>query len=52
MRIKVSDYVLNNGKLYNKMVLTCRKKDCPNYGKDVKTIYNALDVSEDPEATE
>ncbi len=51
MRIKNSDYVLNEGKLFNKMVLTCRKKDCPNFGKDVKTIYSPLDVREDPEAT-
>jgi hypothetical protein len=51
MRMKNSDYVLNEGKLFNKMVLTCRKKDCPNFGKDVKTIYSPLDVREDPEAT-
>jgi len=52
MRIKYSDYVLNEGKLFNKMVLTCRKKDCPNFGKEVKTIYNPLDVVNDPEAKE
>lgn len=50
MRIKSSGYVLNDGKLFKKQVLTCRKKDCANFGKDVKIIYNPLDVSEDANA--
>jgi len=52
MRIKSSDYVLNDGKLFGRQILTCRKKDCPNFGKDVKTIYSPLSVSEDSEAKE
>lgn len=50
MRIKASGYVTNGGKVFMKQVLTCRKKDCPNYDKDVKTIYNALETKEDSEA--
>ena len=50
MRIKSSGYVLNDGKLFTKQVLTCRKKDCPNYEKDVKIIYNPLPVTEDSNA--
>lgn len=50
MRIKSSDYVLNDGKLFIRQILTCRKKDCPNNGKDVRVVYNPLTVSDDPEA--
>lgn len=50
MRIKSSDYVLNDGKLFARQILTCRKKDCPNNGKDVRVVYNPLTVSDDPEA--
>lgn len=50
MRIKASGYVTNGGKVFMKQVLTCRKKDCPNYDKAVKTIYNALETKEDSEA--
>lgn len=50
MRIKSSGYVSNDGKFFNKQVLTCRKKDCPNFGKEVKVIYNPLAVSEDADA--
>lgn len=50
MRIKYAGYVENGGQLFNKMVLTCRKKDCPNYEKDVETKYNSLNVVEDPNA--
>jgi hypothetical protein len=50
MRIKATDYVMNGGKLYTKQTLTCRKKDCPNFGKDVKAIYTPMVVSEDNEA--
>ena len=44
MRIKSSGYVVNDGKLFAKQVLTCRNKNCANFGKDVKNIYNPLDV--------
>lgn len=50
MRIRSSDYVLNDGKLYAKQIFTCRKKGCPNFDKDVKTVYVPLQVSEDTEA--
>ena len=50
MRIKSSGYVVNDGKLFTKQVLTCRKKDCPNYEKDVKIIYSPLEVTEDENA--
>jgi len=43
---------MNEGKLFTKQILTCRKKDCPNSGKDVKTIYTPMIVSEDAEAKE
>lgn len=52
MRIKSNDYVLNEGKLFSKMVYTCRKKDCPNFGMEVATEYIPLNVSEDPDAKE
>jgi hypothetical protein len=50
MRIRSTKYVVNDGKLFTRQILTCRKKDCPNFGKDVKTIYNSLPVSQDNEA--
>lgn len=50
MRIRVSDYVLNEGHLSARQVFTCRKKDCPNFGKDVKTVYIPLNVSQDSQA--
>lgn len=50
MRIKYAGYVENGGQLFNKMVLTCRKKDCPNYEKEVETKYDPLNVVEDPNA--
>ena len=50
MRIKSSGYVVNDGKLFAKQVLTCRNKNCANFGKDVKVIYNPLDVTEDENA--
>ena len=50
MRIKYAGYVENGGQLFNKMVLTCRKKDCPNYEKDIETKYDPLNVVEDPNA--
>jgi len=50
MRIKTSDYVMNNGVLSARMVLTCRNKECANFGKDVKTIYTPIPVTQDSEA--
>lgn len=51
MRIKSTDYVSNEGRIYARQILTCRKKDCSNFGKDVKTIYNPLgNVVEDSNA--
>lgn len=51
MRIKSTDYVTNNGQIFSKQILTCRKKDCPNFGKDVKIIYHPLgNLEEDSNA--
>ena len=50
MRIKSSDYVRNDGNLFLRQILTCRKRDCPNYEKDVKNLYEPLTVSEDTQA--
>ena len=51
MRIKGSSYVTNNGGIYIKQIYTCRKKDCPNFGKDVTAKYSSLgDLTEDSEA--
>ena len=50
MRIKSSDYVTNNGALFFRQTFTCRKKDCPNYGEDVKSIYMPLNVLNDSDA--
>ena len=50
MRIKSSEYVLNNGELFNKMTLTCRNKKCTNYDKEVKIVYAPLAVSNDNNA--
>ncbi len=52
MRIQSSEYVLNQGKLFAKQILVCRKKDCSNYNKEVKTVYVPLEVSEDSGAVE
>lgn len=51
MRIKASEYVLNDGKLFSKQILTCRNKKCSNFDKDVKVIYTPLAVTEDTDAT-
>ena len=50
MRIKYTDYVMNDGKLFVKQMFTCRNKTCPNHGKDVKAIYTPLVVTQDSEA--
>ena len=51
MRIRASEYVTNNGGIYVKQILTCRKKDCPNFDKDVDIVYTSLgDISEDSNA--
>ena len=50
MRIKSGGYVQNGGQIFNKMVLVCRKKDCPYFDKEVKTIYNPIEVTQDPDA--
>ena len=50
MRIVKSGYVTNGNKLFNRQTFSCRNKECPNYGKDVKTVYNALKVTEDDNA--
>lgn len=52
MRIKSNNFVMNDGKLFSKLVYTCRNKKCPNYDLDVETIYQPLEVSEDPDAKE
>lgn len=53
MRIKGSSYVQKDGAIYLKQVLTCRKKDCPNFGKNVTSVYSPLgNIVEDPEAPE
>lgn len=51
MRIIASDYVVNDGKFFVKQTFTCRKKDCENHGKEVKTAYIPLgNVVEDSDA--
>ena len=50
MRIVKSGYVTNGNKLFTRQTFSCRNKECPNYGKDVKTVYNALKVTEDDNA--
>lgn len=51
MRIKSSSYVTKEGAIFIKQIMTCRKKDCPNFGKDVKAVYSALgNIVEDSEA--
>ena len=51
MRILATSYVTNNGEIFTKQDFTCRKKDCPNYGKLVKSVYAPLgNVVEDTEA--
>lgn len=50
MRIKSSDYVTNNGALFFRQTFTCRKRDCPNFGVDVKSIYMPLNVVNDNDA--
>lgn len=42
MRIKSTSYVSNAGQIYAKQILTCRNKNCKNFGKDVKTQYIPL----------
>lgn len=51
MRIKGSSYVTKDGQIYVKQILTCRKKSCSNFNKDVKSIYTPLgNLVEDPDA--
>ncbi len=50
MRIMATEYVMNEGKLFTKQTMTCRKKDCPNFNKEVKAVYTPLTVSQDNEA--
>lgn len=50
MRIKSSDYVTNGSVVSARMILTCRNKQCANFGKDVKTIYTPLNTTVDSEA--
>lgn len=50
MRIKAADYVTNDGQLFIRQTLTCRNKNCSNFGKDVKKVFIPLNVSEDSEA--
>ena len=48
MRIKSTDYVTNEGRIYARQILTCRNRNCNNFGKDVKTLYSPLgEVTED-----
>lgn len=50
MRIMATDYVMNNGNLFTRQILTCRNKNCNNFGKEVKTIYLPMQITEDPNA--
>lgn len=52
MRIKSSAYVQNEGKLFKRMIFTCRNKECGNFNKDVKTEYIPLEMSIDTQAEE
>jgi uncharacterized protein involved in tolerance to divalent cations len=51
MRIKGSTYVTKDGQIYVRQILTCRKKSCSNFNKDVKSIYTPLgNLVEDSDA--
>lgn len=51
MRIVRTKYVQNEGKIFSKQTLTCRNKNCSNFGKDVKDIYTPLgNIAEDSNA--
>lgn len=50
MRIKNSGYVSNGNSLFRRQTFSCFNKECSNFGKDVKTVYIPLDVTEDSNA--
>lgn len=50
--ISGSGYVTNEGKLFKRLILTCRNKDCKNFKKEVKRQYIPLEASEDTQAEE
>jgi hypothetical protein len=51
MRILSTSYVQNEGQIFTKQTFTCRKKDCKNNGKEVKSVYVPLgNIVEDSEA--
>ena len=50
MRIKATDYVMNDGKLFTKQMFTCRNKTCPNHDKDVKAVYTPMTITQDSDA--
>ena len=50
MRVDESGYVQNEGKIYLKQTFTCRNKNCSNHGKEVKSIYMPLTITDDPQA--
>jgi len=50
MVIRSSKYVQNEGHLSVRQIYSCRNKNCSNFGKDVKTVYVPLDVTEDSAA--
>lgn len=51
MRIMATSYVTNEGRIFVKQDFTCRKRDCPNYDKLVKSVYAPLgDIQEDENA--
>lgn len=36
-----------DGSIAYKMILTCRNKNCSNYGEIVQTLYDPVELSED-----
>ena len=53
MSIKTSKNILDvsgdNPRLFRKSILTCRNKQCTNYGTDVESVKNELQLSKDDE---
>lgn len=46
--IKSNNFVhRQDGTYAHKLVMTCRNKKCPNFGKAVTSVYHPVEVSED-----
>jgi len=48
LMIKSNNFVhRQDGTYAHKLVMTCRNKKCPNFGKAVTSVYHPVEVSED-----